>query len=569
MLSGRSRLKVLTEGRDRDDMDDVLFASSPLDVAALEDAKRERRRKKVTKELFETEKAYLHQLDLIHRYFYFPLQYACIISDSAHARIFSNLEQLIEVNQKLLEQMNQSTIGQAFHQLGPYLKLYSTYANNHEQAMSTLQECLQKSSKFTDYLQNQEQRPELHGLKLTSLLITPIQRVPRYKMLLQELVQCTPADNYDYNLISEAAKQMGEIASHINEHVRQHENFQKMLSIQNSFDSSAPKLMSPGRQFIKEGVLNKVSRKGGKSHERMFFLFSDILLYGKPKLIESGKKSYNCCCVLPLKHCKVDKMFVPGVQKSNSGGMFSLSCKEEILLLYSDDQSNANDWINMLEKSIRKLCTDRQTLRKPSSNKIPLRGKSLRRHRRQQKKDDPKSTIRGTPLKATFEDDDCLDCSPVLRERLQPVRQQLQSLYDINISTCMSPDKTGTVETSPSLISDDTIENTHKVDDDSFTLVESTSCMDLHIDDLDAISISTTSTQTSHTMSLPWQLPENHTTTHRQTINSRLKAYVRKPWQRLLAARKTLRPKEGCSPFKRPKRRASSVSYGANLPKRK
>lgn len=57
---------------------------------------------------------------------------------------------------------------------------------------------------------------------------------------------------------SEATRQIAEIASHINEHIRQHENFQKMLTIQNSFDSSAPKILAPGRVFIKEGTLNKV-----------------------------------------------------------------------------------------------------------------------------------------------------------------------------------------------------------------------------------------------------------------------------------------------------------------------
>ena len=60
-------------------------------------------------------------------------------------------------------------------------------------------------------------------------------------------------------MFSDAAKQIGDIAIHINEDVRRHENFQKMLSIQNSFDSSAPNILEPGREFIKEGPLKKVS----------------------------------------------------------------------------------------------------------------------------------------------------------------------------------------------------------------------------------------------------------------------------------------------------------------------
>ena len=64
---------------------------------------------------------------------------------------------------------------------------------------------------------------------------------------------------YPVLIFPEATKQIGEIALHINEHMRQHENFQKMLSIQKSFDSSAPKILTPGRIFLKEGPLKKVN----------------------------------------------------------------------------------------------------------------------------------------------------------------------------------------------------------------------------------------------------------------------------------------------------------------------
>lgn len=56
----------------------------------------------------------------------------------------------------------------------------------------------------------------------------------------------------------EAVQKVSDIATHINNHIKQHENFQKMLSIQKCFDKSAPKLLTPGREFIKEGILKKV-----------------------------------------------------------------------------------------------------------------------------------------------------------------------------------------------------------------------------------------------------------------------------------------------------------------------
>lgn len=50
------------------------------------------------------------------------------------------------------------------------------------------------------FISRQESRPEV-GRKLPSLLITPIQRVPRYKLLLQEVLQHTPNKHKEYNLL--------------------------------------------------------------------------------------------------------------------------------------------------------------------------------------------------------------------------------------------------------------------------------------------------------------------------------------------------------------------------------
>lgn len=427
MLTTRSRFRVLSEIAEQNQNE------STTDT----EQKKEKRRKKVTKELFETEKTYLNHLELVNKHFDFPLRFNCLIPDNIHNKIFGNIEQLCEVNKTLLEYMEQTTIGQAFHYLGPFLKLYSSYANNHENALSSLQEWLQKSSEFKDFIRTQEERPDVQGLKLNALLITPVQRIPRYKLLLEDLLECTSTDHHDYQQLKEAAQQIGEIASHINEHMKQHENFQKMLSIQKSFDSSAPKILAPGREFLREGVLKKVSRKGGKSHDRMFFLFSDMLLYGKPKFLDSGHNSYSCCCVLPLKHCQVEQV-LGNVRNGNSsmtetGGMFSISCKEESLLLLSHDPQNVQQWMETLELAIKKLCNNRSTLRKPSSNKLPMRGKSLWRQKKQEKMEDKMIKAKLQPV---GEETTACPESPCLPDGLSPFKRNFPDLIK-----CMSPSR--------------------------------------------------------------------------------------------------------------------------------
>ncbi|KAK6973131.1 rho guanine nucleotide exchange factor 39 [Biomphalaria glabrata] len=416
----------------------VLYATSPCDKVAQETARKERRRRKIIRELFQTEKTYLHHLELINKFFDFPLRFACLVPDKVHATLFSNIEQIRQVNVTLLETMEESTVGQAFKQLAPFLKLYSTYANNHQSALNALQEWQNKSPDFAAFISRQEDRPEVMGLKVNALLITPVQRIPRYKLLLEDLLSSTSDDHHDYKDLSDAANKIAEIAAHINECLRQNENFLKTLTIQKSFDSSAPKLLMPGRFFIKEGPLKKVSRKGGKSYERMFFLFSDILLYGKPKFLDGGGKSYTCSCVLPLRHCKVEPVFITSFSKSDAGGVFKITCKEESLVLYSDDKKNAREWSEEISKAVRKICDDRQTLRKPSSNKIPLRGRSLRRHRQQQKKLDikipGKTPLRPLSVISSISDDFSSDS--IARERSEDFGEHMSSVFDL--STCSS-----------------------------------------------------------------------------------------------------------------------------------
>lgn len=55
----------------------------------------------------------------------------------------------MEVNKTLLEYMEHTTIGEAFKYLAPFLKLYSSYANNHENAINLLQVIVKKKWKFT------------------------------------------------------------------------------------------------------------------------------------------------------------------------------------------------------------------------------------------------------------------------------------------------------------------------------------------------------------------------------------------------------------------------------------
>ncbi|XP_026672912.1 FYVE, RhoGEF and PH domain-containing protein 4, partial [Ceratina calcarata] len=253
-------------------------------------------------------------------------------------------------------------IAGAFHKLAPFFKLYSVYAYDYEQILSLLQMKQENDLAFKDFVTKQETRPEV-SKKLPSLLITPIQRVPRYKLLLQEVLQHTPTKHKEYNLLQVCLVEIEKAARHINTLIEEHEETQKLLKFQKCIVNPI-NLIKPGRKLIKQGALMRVSRKGSSAYRRYFVLLNDTLLYCKG----DPENSLTVCCALPLNKCNVEPVL--------SGGLFRVTCLNETLLLYSE-KDDSNLWMEAIQSSIRKYAECRQTLRKDSSSRKPLRHNNL------------------------------------------------------------------------------------------------------------------------------------------------------------------------------------------------
>lgn len=59
---------------------------------------------------------------------------------------------------------------------------------------------LKTSKELQDFISKHEKRPEV-STSFQSLLIVPIQRIPRYKLLLQEVLNHTQMDDPEYFVI--------------------------------------------------------------------------------------------------------------------------------------------------------------------------------------------------------------------------------------------------------------------------------------------------------------------------------------------------------------------------------
>ncbi|KAL1131119.1 hypothetical protein AAG570_012356, partial [Ranatra chinensis] len=328
-------------------------------------------RQKAIEEIFTSEESYLKQLELALKFFKRPLQDSKFILPNILKSVFDNLESVYNVNGELLNQLRQNgdDVATSFRTVAPFFKLYSVYAYDYRHGLNSLQELHKTNSKLDNFIKRQESRPEV-GKKLSSLLIAPIQRIPRYRLLLKEVLSHTPQVHEHHSAILEALKEVEVATEHINSLVHEQENMLRLIELQKSLQGGKPTIVCPGRKLLKEGMLMKVSKSGRKAHMRYFVLLSDVLMYCKTiNIVLAETNSLRCCCVLPLRKCSVQHVLGEKV--------FNITCHTLSLKLFSEEPRVSTDWVAAISQAIKQEQEDRSTLRRKSSARQPLWNKDL------------------------------------------------------------------------------------------------------------------------------------------------------------------------------------------------
>ncbi|KAI9916661.1 hypothetical protein PsorP6_017901 [Peronosclerospora sorghi] len=109
------------------------------------------------------------------------------------------------------------------------------------------------SPEFAEFLR--ELPPEAYVNRLRRYLNIPVERIPRYKLLLQELVGCTRPEHVDFVPLQSAIQSLDRVANKIKEISEIHENTRTLVSV-----SAKVGLDLSGRHFVRDGMLHKVCR---------------------------------------------------------------------------------------------------------------------------------------------------------------------------------------------------------------------------------------------------------------------------------------------------------------------
>uniref|UniRef100_A0AAY4DZ13 FERM, ARHGEF and pleckstrin domain-containing protein 2 n=1 Tax=Denticeps clupeoides TaxID=299321 RepID=A0AAY4DZ13_9TELE len=246
----------------------------------------------IAKEILTTERTYLKDLEVITVWFRSAVIKENAMPEGLMTLLFSNIDPIYEFHRGFLKEIDQRLAlweGRSnAHVKGDYqrigdvmlrnmcaLKEFTSYLQKHDEVLTELEKATKRLKKLETVYKEFELQKVCY-LPLNTFLLKPIQRLMHYKLILERLCKHYTPEHRDYDDCKEALKEVAEITVQLQSSLIRLENFQKLTELQRDL-IGIENLTAPGREFIREGCLYKLTKKG--LQQRMFFLFSDMLLY--------------------------------------------------------------------------------------------------------------------------------------------------------------------------------------------------------------------------------------------------------------------------------------------------
>ncbi|ODV83005.1 hypothetical protein CANARDRAFT_178028 [[Candida] arabinofermentans NRRL YB-2248] len=256
-------------------------------------------RSKVVKELVETERKFVQDLEVLFKYRGELIKSEYISSENINM-LFPNLTEILDFQRRFLVGLEcNAAVPSKYQRFGSVFlhpgeqgfKIYEPWSLFQNSAIEFINKEYPSLKKASNIIGS--------SYELQSFLIKPVQRICKYPMLLQELLKLTDPTWPNYSELHAAYLCAKEVANNINESQRKSENLQLVLDLQNKVvDWKGYTMINAGDLLFANVVIVKDLLTDGHSSEKEIhcYLFDKVIFFFKEiqqknRLLTNRKKS--------------------------------------------------------------------------------------------------------------------------------------------------------------------------------------------------------------------------------------------------------------------------------------
>ncbi|XP_064427829.1 rho guanine nucleotide exchange factor 18-like isoform X4 [Mirounga angustirostris] len=363
--------------------------SLSVDAAYAKKQKKEVvKRQDVLYELVQTEVHHVRTLKIMLKVYSRALQDELQFSSKAIGRLFPCVDELLDMHSHFLSRLKErrqesleegSARNYVIQKIGDLLvqqfsgengdrmkEKYGVFCSGHNEAVSHYKLLLQQNKKFQSLIKKIGNFSIVRRLGVQECILLVTQRITKYPVLVERIIQNTEAGTEDYRDLTQALNLIKDIISQVDAKVSESEKGQRLREIAGKMDLKSSSKLKNGLTFRKEDMLQRRlhlegtlcwKTTSGRLKDVLAVLLTDVLL-----LLQEKDQKYVFASVDSKRPVILLQKLIVREVANEEKAMFLISASlqgPEMYEIYTSSKEERNTWMAHIRRAVES-CPDEE-----------------------------------------------------------------------------------------------------------------------------------------------------------------------------------------------------------------
>ncbi|XP_072321570.1 uncharacterized protein [Eucyclogobius newberryi] len=244
-------------------------------------------------------------------------------------------------------------------------RVYGKFCSCHNEAVNFYKDLLTKDKRFKIFIKKKMSSSIVRRLGIPECILLVTQRITKYPVLVQRLLQHTKEDSEDYDDLTEALRLVKEVITAVDGKVHEHEKRRRLKDFHGRLDTKSIMMIKSGQIFAREDLLRRrlvhdgplqLKNSQGRLKEVHALLLSDVFVF----LQEKDQKYVFAMLDQRSTVISLQKLIVREVANEERG-LFLITAgieKPEMMEVLASSKDERNSWMQKIQEAMQSMDKD-------------------------------------------------------------------------------------------------------------------------------------------------------------------------------------------------------------------
>ncbi|MCJ8734530.1 hypothetical protein PDJAM_G00236190 [Pangasius djambal] len=238
-------------------------------------------------------------------------------------------------------------------------KVYGKFCSRHNEAVNVYKELHTRDKRFQAFIKKKMSSAVVRRLSIPECILLVTQRITKYPVLLQRLLQHTREPEEEQADVAEALRQMKEVLTGVDSKVNEYEKRRRLKEVYSRTDSKSIMRMKSGQMFAREDLIRgrkllhdgplQLKNAAGRLKDVQALLLSDVFVF----LQEKDQKYIFASLDQRSTVISLQKLIVREVANEERGLFFITAGieKPEMVEVHASSKDERNTWMQLIQNA--------------------------------------------------------------------------------------------------------------------------------------------------------------------------------------------------------------------------